>query len=111
MKVLLAYAPGELRVVEMEKPVPGPREVLCKVAHCGVCATDIAIMKGVLNLGASVFKGAYTGYTKGFMPVHVELRYEKDFDLGEIQLPLGVSFMVNPYNRCCYAAAWAGIAF
>ncbi len=51
MKVLLAYAPGELRVVEMEKPVPGPREILCKVAHCGVCATDVAIMKGILNLG------------------------------------------------------------
>lgn len=51
MKVLLAYAPGELRVVEMEKPTPGPRDILCKVAHCGVCATDIAIMKGILNLG------------------------------------------------------------
>ena len=51
MKVLLAYAPGELRVVDMDKPVPGPREVLCKVAHCGVCATDIAIKNGVLNLG------------------------------------------------------------
>ncbi len=51
MKVLLAYAPGELRVVEMERPVPGPRELLCKVAHCGVCATDVAIMKGILNLG------------------------------------------------------------
>jgi len=36
MKVLLAYAPGELRVVEMEKPTPGPHEILCKVAHCGV---------------------------------------------------------------------------
>lgn len=52
MKVLLAYSPGELRVVEMEKPTPGPREVLCKVAHCGVCATDLAIKKGILNLGA-----------------------------------------------------------
>ena len=51
MKVLLAYAPGDLRVVEMEKPGPGPREVLCKVAHCGICATDIAIKNGVLNLG------------------------------------------------------------
>lgn len=51
MKVLLAYAPDELRVVDMEKPVPGPREILCKVAHCGVCATDIAIKKGILNLG------------------------------------------------------------
>ena len=52
MKVLLAYSPGELRVVEMEKPTPGPREVLCKVAHCGVCATDLAIKKGILTLGA-----------------------------------------------------------
>ena len=51
MKVLLAYAPNDLRIVEMEKPTPGPREILCKVAHCGVCATDVAIMKGVLNLG------------------------------------------------------------
>lgn len=51
MKVLLAYAPGELRVVEMEKPKPGPREILAKVAHCGVCATDIAIYKGTLELG------------------------------------------------------------
>ena len=51
MKVLLAWQPGELRFVEMEKPKPGPREVLCKVAHCGVCATDVAIKRGVLNLG------------------------------------------------------------
>ena len=51
MKVLLAYAPGELRVVEMDKPKPGPRDILCKVEHCGVCATDVAIMKGILNLG------------------------------------------------------------
>ena len=52
MKVLLAYKPGELRVVEMEKPKPGPREVLMKVKHAGICATDVAIMKGTLTLGA-----------------------------------------------------------
>ena len=51
MKVLLAYKPGEMKVVEMEKPKVGPRDVLCKVKHCGVCATDVAIMKGILNLG------------------------------------------------------------
>lgn len=51
MKVLLAYAPGELRVVDMPVPKPGPKDILCKVAHCGVCATDVAIMKGTLNLG------------------------------------------------------------
>lgn len=52
MKVLLAYAPGELRVVEMDKPRPGPKEVLMKVHHAGICATDVAITKGTLTLGA-----------------------------------------------------------
>lgn len=51
MKVLIANQPGELRVVEMEKPVPGPREILAKVAHCGICATDISIADGTLKLG------------------------------------------------------------
>ena len=51
MKVLLAYKPGEMRIVEMEKPVPGPGEILAKVAHCGICATDVAIADGTLTLG------------------------------------------------------------
>ncbi len=51
MKALVAYAPGELRLVDAEKPRPGPREVLARVSHCGVCATDVSIMKGTLRLG------------------------------------------------------------
>ncbi len=51
MKVLVAHSPGELRVIEVEKPRPGPREVLARVVHCGVCATDVSIMKGTLKLG------------------------------------------------------------
>ncbi|MCL1855445.1 MAG: alcohol dehydrogenase catalytic domain-containing protein [Clostridia bacterium] len=51
MKVLLANAPRDLRVVEMETPTPGPREVLVKVKHFGVCATDISIANGTLRLG------------------------------------------------------------
>lgn len=51
MKVLVANKPGELKFVEMERPVPGPREILAKVAHCGICATDVAIADGTLNLG------------------------------------------------------------
>jgi threonine dehydrogenase-like Zn-dependent dehydrogenase len=51
MKVLLAYAPGELRIEEMDVPKPGPREVLARVSYCGICATDISIMKGTLKLG------------------------------------------------------------
>ena len=51
MKVLQAYKPGELRVVDEEKPVPGPREVLAKVYHCGICRTDVSIVEGSLKLG------------------------------------------------------------
>lgn len=51
MKVLVADKPGSLCFVEMEKPVPGPHDILAKVAHCGICATDIAIADGTLNLG------------------------------------------------------------
>ena len=51
MKALVAYQPGELRVVDIEKPVPGPREVLVRVKHCGICATDSSIHKGTLRLG------------------------------------------------------------
>lgn len=61
--------------------------------------------------GASVLKGSYTGYTKDFAPIHLELKYEKVLETGNVKIPVGASFVVNPYNRCCYGAAWAGIAF
>jgi len=51
MKALLAYAPGDLRIMEVKTPRPGPRELLVRVTHCGVCATDVSIANGTLNLG------------------------------------------------------------
>lgn len=51
MKVLVAYQPGELRIIEIDTPKPGPRDILVKVAHCGICATDISIADGTLTLG------------------------------------------------------------
>lgn len=54
MKVLLAKGDGTLCVTEAERPVPGPGEILAKVAHCGICATDVAIADGTLNLGSGM---------------------------------------------------------
>lgn len=51
MKSLVAYAPGELRIIETDIPKPGPGEVMAQVAYCGICATDVSIMKGKLRLG------------------------------------------------------------
>lgn len=54
MKVLLAMGDGTICVTEEERPVPGPGEILAKVAHCGICATDIAIADGTLRLGSGM---------------------------------------------------------
>ncbi|HET6453028.1 MAG TPA: NAD(P)-dependent alcohol dehydrogenase [Armatimonadota bacterium] len=41
MKAAKLFAPGDIRIVEMEKPSPGPGEVLVQVKEVGVCASDV----------------------------------------------------------------------
>ena len=38
-----------LRLVERERPVPGPGQVLIRVSACGVCRTDLHIIDGELD--------------------------------------------------------------
>lgn len=37
----MLHAPGDVRIDERERPVPGPREVLVQVAPVGVCGSDV----------------------------------------------------------------------
>jgi 2-desacetyl-2-hydroxyethyl bacteriochlorophyllide A dehydrogenase len=46
MKAARTYAPGDMRWMDVARPVPGPREVLCRVQRVGICATDTAIYSG-----------------------------------------------------------------
>ena len=41
MRAVKLYAPGDLRLVEIEKPSPGLGEVLVQVKEVGICASDI----------------------------------------------------------------------
>lgn len=41
MRAVKLYAPGDLRLIEIEKPTPGPGEVLVQVKEVGVCASDV----------------------------------------------------------------------
>jgi len=41
MRAVKLYAPGDLRLVDIEKPTPGPGEVLIRVREVGVCASDV----------------------------------------------------------------------
>ncbi len=47
MRAAVLEAPGQpLRVEELAEPEPGPGEVLVDTAACGVCHTDLHVMKG-----------------------------------------------------------------
>ena len=64
-----------------------------------------------LNLGTSVLKGPYTGFSKDFMPIHIALGYSHSFDVGKIRIPLRSTIVFNPYMKTCLAEAALGIAF
>ena len=46
MNAAVIYSPGDVRVVDLDMPVPGPNEVLIKIAACGVCGTEHTLYIG-----------------------------------------------------------------
>lgn len=52
MKSVQTAAPGTIEVAEIQRPVPGPRDVLLRVRACGICGTDAAFVRmGGMPLG------------------------------------------------------------
>ena len=47
---LTQFGLGHVESVEIDKPIPGPTEVLVKVLACGVCRTDLHVVDGELPL-------------------------------------------------------------
>jgi L-iditol 2-dehydrogenase len=41
MRAAKLYAPGDMRLVEIDKPVPGPGEALIQIREVGICASDV----------------------------------------------------------------------
>ncbi|MFG3288242.1 zinc-dependent alcohol dehydrogenase family protein [Streptomyces sp. NPDC048179] len=46
MRAAVVEAPGRVIVTTMPDPVPGPRQVVVEVAACGLCGTDLHILRG-----------------------------------------------------------------
>jgi len=46
MRAAVLFGPRDIRVVERLVPLPGPDEVLVRVAMCGTCGTDLKIFDG-----------------------------------------------------------------
>jgi len=53
MKQAIMTAPGEITIHEIEKPSPGPGEVLLRIQRIGVCGSDVHVYHG---------KHPYTSY-------------------------------------------------
>lgn len=51
MKALIYYGPRNIRLEELPKPVPGPKDVIVKVMRAGICGSDV---KAYIDNGASV---------------------------------------------------------
>jgi (R,R)-butanediol dehydrogenase / meso-butanediol dehydrogenase / diacetyl reductase len=45
MKAARIHAPGEVRLDEVDLPEVGPRDILVKVANCGICGSDLSYLK------------------------------------------------------------------
>ncbi len=59
MKAVVVYGADDLRVVEVEKPVPGPGEVLIAMEWGGICGSDIAYWRHAVS-GTAVLKEPLT---------------------------------------------------
>ncbi|MEU6511578.1 zinc-binding dehydrogenase [Streptomyces sp. NPDC046942] len=44
MKSVQTGAPGQIELVEVERPHPGPKDVLVRVRACGICGTDVTFL-------------------------------------------------------------------
>ncbi|WP_460527245.1 zinc-dependent alcohol dehydrogenase family protein [Flindersiella endophytica] len=46
VKAVVIEAPGKISVETVPDPTPGPKDVIVKVAGCGICGTDLHILEG-----------------------------------------------------------------
>ncbi|MFJ9870772.1 alcohol dehydrogenase catalytic domain-containing protein [Streptomyces sp. NPDC101165] len=44
MKSIRTGAVGKVAVVDVPRPVPGPKDVLVKIRACGICGTDVTFL-------------------------------------------------------------------
>lgn len=55
-----------------------------------------------LSVGASLNKGFYTDYERGFNVVNIALKYESTLMFNNFKLPVSASYVLNPYRNKSY---------
>lgn len=57
MKAIVNTAPGQLAWQDLPTPVPGPGQVRIRTAACGICATDLEMIRGWKRTGFPAIPG------------------------------------------------------
>lgn len=59
MKAVVAYAPGDFRLEEVDTPKAGPGEIVIKVEACGICAGDVKAYLGAPSMWGDEIQPTY----------------------------------------------------
>lgn len=94
MKSVQTGAVGKVEVVDVERPVPGPKDVLVKIRACGICGTDVTF----LHMGGMPARAHLGGEL-----VPVALGHEPAGEIVEVgaevtELKVGDRVVVNPQD-------------
>jgi 2-desacetyl-2-hydroxyethyl bacteriochlorophyllide A dehydrogenase len=94
MKVVQIEKPGEIAIVEQERPIPQSDEALLKVKYCGICGADVATYTG---------NQPFSTYPR--IPGHEFSAEIVEIGTNDRGLQPGMLVTANPYFNCghCYA--------
>jgi L-galactonate 5-dehydrogenase len=90
MKTFVIDEPGKTLLIERERPVPGPGEVLLRVRCVGFCGSDLNTFRGLNPL---VSYPRVPGHEVGAIVVDAGTEVSTSF-------PLGQEVLVMPYTAC-----------
>jgi 2-desacetyl-2-hydroxyethyl bacteriochlorophyllide A dehydrogenase len=89
MRAIVFEGPGQLVLREVPSPVPGPKEVVIKVAAVGICGTD-----------THVLDGEFEGTVFPLIPGHEATGTVEAIGEGVTSLAVGDHVAVNPSTTC-----------
>ena len=59
MTAIVCHAPKDYRVEEIDRPAPGPRELVIRIGACGICASDCKCWAGAKRMWGGDGKPRY----------------------------------------------------
>lgn len=94
MKAISINQPGEIKIIEVDMPVPKKGEALLKLLYGGICGSDLGSYRGTY---------AYVSYPR--VPGHEFSAEIIEIDENDKGLKRGMIVTANPYFNCgeCYS--------